>query len=119
MTTLRNRVQLIGNLGMNPEVKEFGNRKMSRFSLATNEKFKDQKGNITERTSWHTLVAWGSVAELSSRLLSKGCEVAVEGKLNHRSYDKNGVKQYITEIIMSDFKLMTRKTVEPSNEMPF
>ena len=108
MKSLRNKVQLIGNLGMTPEVKEFEKgRKMAKFSLATNESYKDSKGNKVENTQWHNLVAWGKTAELIGKYLEKGTEIAIEGKLINRMYeDKTGVKKYITEIEVSDFLIV-------------
>ena len=100
MNSLRNRVQLIGNLGMNPEIKTISTgNKMAKFSLATNETFKNNKGEKITETQWHNVVAWGKLAEIVEKILEKGKEVAIEGKLVSRSYDdKDGNKKYITEI---------------------
>jgi len=108
MNTLRNSVRLIGNVGVNPEIRSFdGNRKLAKFSLATTEVYKDPDGEKTTRTQWHNIVAWGKTAEISERLLRKGCEVAVEGKLLTRQYeDKNGITRYITEIQVNEILLM-------------
>ena len=100
MNSLRNKVQLIGNLGMNPEIRitESG-RKLARVSLATNETWKNNRGERITETQWHNIVAWGKTADLMEQYLQKGSEVMVEGKLVNRNYvDKNGIKRYIIEI---------------------
>lgn len=111
MNTLRNKVQLIGNLGMNPEVKEIKNgRKMAKFSMATNETYKNSSGEKVTETQWHNIVIWGKAADVAERFLQKGSEVAVEGKLISRSYsDKEGNKRYITEIEARDILLLGKK----------
>ena len=111
MNALRNKVQLIGNLGMNPEVKELeGGRKVAKFTLATNEYYNNKKGEKVQETQWHNIVAWGKTAELMEQLLDKGKEVMLEGKLTNRTWDdKDGNKRYITEVVANDFLLMTPK----------
>ncbi|MCU0387088.1 MAG: single-stranded DNA-binding protein [Chitinophagaceae bacterium] len=108
MNNIRNRVQLIGRLGGDPEVRTFeNNRKMARLSLATSEVYKNAKGEKVEATEWHNIVAWGPMAERAEEYLFKGQEVLVEGKLTHRQYtDKEGTKRYITEVEASDLVLM-------------
>jgi single-strand DNA-binding protein len=104
MYALKNKVQLIGNLGNAPEVKttESG-KKLARFSVATNENYRNAKGEKVTETTWHNLVAWGKVAEIAEKYLSKGKEVAIEGKLINRSYtDKEGTKKYITEVEVNE-----------------
>lgn len=105
MNTLRNSVRLVGNLGMDPEVKTFDtNKKLARVSIATNESYKNDKGEKVTETQWHNLVMWGSQAKLAEELLKKGDEVAVEGKLSNKSYtDKEGNKRYVTEIVVNEF----------------
>ena len=100
MTQLANNVQLIGNAGMAPEIKTFEkDRKMARFSLATNEYYYNQKGERVDNTQWHNLVAWGKTAEIIEKIVTKGKELAVSGKLVNRSWDdKDGNKRYITEV---------------------
>jgi len=108
MYALRNKVQLIGHLGNEPEVKvtEKG-KKWVRFSLATNETYRNTQGEKITETQWHQLVAWGKMAEIAGKYLLKGREVAVEGKLVNRSYtDKEGIKRYITEILVSEILLL-------------
>ncbi len=111
MNTLRNKVQLIGNLGMNPEVKEIRNgRKMAKFSLATNETFKNSVGEKTTNTQWHNIVVWGKAAGIAEQFLQKGSEVALQGKIVSRTYnDKDGNKRYFTEIEANDILLLGRK----------
>ena len=111
MKSLRNKVQLIGNLGMLPEVKEFEKgKKLAKFSIATNESYFDSKGNKVENTQWHNLIAWGKIAEKAEKYLDKGTEIALEGKLINRMYeDKTGVKKYITEIEVHDFLMIGGK----------
>jgi single-strand DNA-binding protein len=111
MNTLRNRVQLIGNLGQNPEVRLFDNGKtMARFSLATTDAYRDTAGKKITETQWHNLVAWGNLAKIVEKYLIKGSEVAVEGKLTHRTYDdKDGSKKYFTEVIMTDMVMLRKK----------
>ncbi len=104
MYALKNKVQLIGNLGNAPEVKttESG-KKLARFSVATNESYRNAKGEKVTETTWHNLVAWGKVAEIAEKYLTKGKEIAVEGKLINRSYtDKEGNKKYITEVEVNE-----------------
>ncbi len=85
MNNIRNRVQLIGHLGMDPEVKTFdNNRKMAKISMATNDSYKDAQGNKVEQTEWHKIIIWGKQAELAESMLTKGMEVLVEGKLINR-----------------------------------
>lgn len=114
MYALRNKVQLIGNLGDNPEVRSFeGGKKKATFSMATSESYRNAQGQRVKETQWHNVVAWGKVADLAERYLVKGKEVAVEGKLVNRSYtDKQGQKKYITEIIISEMMLIGEKRAE-------
>jgi single-strand DNA-binding protein len=108
---MKNKVQLIGHLGGNPEVKKLdGGKVFARFSIATKEIYKNQKGEKVTDTQWHNLVAWGKTAENIEKLLKKGSEVAIDGKLNSRSYeDKSGLKKYITEILVNEFLLLDKK----------
>ena len=108
MNALKNKVQLIGNLGNAPEVKntEKG-KKLAKFSIATNETYYNVKGEKVTETQWHNLIAWGKVAELVEKYLSKGSEVAIEGKLMNNNYtDKDGNKRYSTEIQVHELLLL-------------
>ena len=111
MNTLRNKVSLIGRLGAAPEVVKLEvGRTLTRFSIATNESYKDKKGEWQDNTQWHTVKAWGPIAELASKLLMKGHEVALDGKLVNESYEtKNGEKRYSTTIELREFLLLTPK----------
>lgn len=110
MNNLRNKVQLIGNAGMEPEIKDVNGSKLAKLSIATNETYTNKSGERVTDTQWHNIVAWGKTAELIERFVTKGKEMAVEGKLNTRSYeDQDGNKRYVTEIIMSDFLLLGGK----------
>ncbi len=100
---MRNSVQLIGRLGKDPEVKTFSNRKKATFSIATTDAYKNQKGEKVEDTQWHNIVIWGKLAEVVEKYLSKGQEVAVEGRLIHKNYKTDkGEKRYFTEISVND-----------------
>ncbi len=104
MYSLRNKVQLIGNLGKSPDVKktETG-KKLVKFSLATDEVYTNLKGEKVKETQWHNLIAWGKVADLAEKYLSKGSEVAVEGKLITKDYtDKEGNKRFVTEVQVNE-----------------
>jgi single-strand DNA-binding protein len=111
MNALRNKVQLIGNLGMDPEVKELdGGKKLAKMSIATNENYKNAKGEKVTETQWHNLIAWGKTAEIVEKFLKKGSEVAIEGKLINRNYtDKEGIKRYVTEIEVSEVLMLDAK----------
>lgn len=108
MTTLRNKVQLIGHVGNDPEITNLeSGKKVARLTLATNETYKNDKGERVTETQWHTIVAWGKTADLIEKYVTKGKEIAIEGKLTHRSYDdKNGDKRYITEVTANELLLL-------------
>ncbi|MCX6319105.1 MAG: single-stranded DNA-binding protein [Bacteroidetes bacterium] len=114
MYALKNKVQLIGKLGNAPEIKTLeSGKKMARFSVATSENYRNARGEKITETQWHTLVAWGKVADIAEKFLTKGKDVAVEGKLINRSYnDKEGNKKYITEIQVNELLLLGAKTSE-------
>ncbi len=111
MNNLRNKVSLIGRLGVQPEVINLqSGRKRVRFTLATNERFKNKKGEWQENTQWHTINVWGKLAEKAERFLEKGLEVFLDGKLIHRSFEnKNGEKQYSTVVEATDFFIVSPK----------
>jgi len=104
MSTLRNKVQLIGNLGNQPEVITLDSgKKLAKFTMATNESYKNAKGEKITETQWHNIIAWGNTANIIEQYVNKGEELAVEGKLTSRSYDdKDGIKKYITEIVVKE-----------------
>jgi len=108
MNALRNKVQLIGRLGQTPEIINLeSGRKLAKFSLATNESYRNSKGEKVEDTQWHNVVVWGKLAEIVENYVEKGKEIAVEGKLTSRSYDdKEGVKRFITEVVCNELLLL-------------
>lgn len=108
MYALKNKVQLIGILGNAPEVKNTeSGKKLARFSIATNEIYRNAKGEKVKETTWHTLIAWGKIADIVEKYLNKGSEIAIEGKLISRSYtDANGVKRYITEVEVNELLML-------------
>ena len=111
MNALKNRVQLIGNLGNDPEIINLDNgKKIAKFSLATNETYKNSEGEKVTDTEWHYIVAWNKVAEIIEQYLQKGNEVMIEGKLTSRSFeDKEGVKRYVTEVICNELLMLGSK----------
>ena len=110
MRSLRNSVQLIGRLGKDPEVKTFGTKKKAAFSIATTDSYKNSKGELIKETQWHNLIAWGKTAGIIEKYLTKGSEVAVEGKLINRNYtDKDGIKRYTTEIEVHELLMLDSK----------
>jgi len=110
MNALRNSVRLIGHLGEDPKVKKFeGGKTVANFSIATNEIYRDSNGEKQSETTWHRLVAWGKQAEIIESYVKKGSEIAIEGKLTNRSWDdKNGEKQYMTEILVNEVLLLDK-----------
>lgn len=108
MNTLKNKVHLVGNLGFDPEVREIAKgRKVARISVATNDSYRNANGEKVTDTQWHTVVAWGTMAEAVEKTLRKGSPVVLEGRLVHRSYEtKDGTKRYITEVVMNDFQVL-------------
>ena len=110
MKSLKNSVQLIGRLGGDPEIRTFeSGKKMATFSLATNESYTNNQGEKVEDTQWHNIVVWGKVVEVVENFLKKGSEIALEGKLINRSYEKDGVKKYVTEISLNDLLMLSKK----------
>jgi single-strand DNA-binding protein len=108
MYALKNKVQLVGNIGNAPEIKEIaGGKKVANFSMATNEVYKNANGEKQTETQWHRMVAWGKLAELIEKYTTKGSEIMIEGKLINRSYvDKNNETKYITEVEVREIMLM-------------
>jgi len=111
MNTLRNKVQLIGNLGNDPEIINLESGKMlAKFSIATNDSYKNAQGEKIIDTQWHNIVAWGKTAEIVEKYVTKGKEIAVEGKLTSRSYEtKEGEKRYITEVVCNELLMLGAK----------
>ncbi len=110
MKSLRNSVQLIGRLGQDPEVKTTTTgKKLATFSLATSDKFKRSDGEKGEDTQWHQIVVWGKLVSIVESYLKKGQEVALEGKLVHRSYEIEGERRYITEVNVNEMLMLGGK----------
>ncbi len=109
MSTLRNKVQLIGRLGQDPEIVTFDDgNKLAKFSLATDDSYKDKNGQKVERTDWHNIVVKGGLVKVVESYITKGKEIAIEGKLSSRSYDTKDGKRYITEIVCSDLVMLSK-----------
>lgn len=110
MNTIKNSVRLIGNLGAAPTIVNTDKGlKIVRVSIATSDYYyNDKKEKVTE-TYWHNLVFFGKAAENAEKLLKKGSELAIEGKLVNRSYEKDGAKKYVTEIVVNEFNLFSSK----------
>jgi single-strand DNA-binding protein len=108
MSSLKNKVQLIGNVGQEPIITNLENRKkVVRLSLATNENYKNSNGEKQTNTNWHNIVAWGNTAEIIEKYVRKGKEIAIEGKLTSRSYEtKDGEKRYVTEVVVNEILLL-------------
>ncbi len=111
MNALKNSVRLIGHLGDVPKVKKLvSGKKMATLSIATNETYRDSRGEMQSETTWHRLVAWDKQAEIAEKYLKKGSEIAIEGKLSNRSWEgKNGEKQYLTEILVNSLLMLDKK----------
>ena len=116
MNAVKNKVNLIGRLGVQPEfVSLESGRKLARFTLATNENYRNKNGEWQSITQWHTINAWGKLAELVQTLLTKGQEIFVEGRLVNQSYEnKSGEKRFSTVVEISEFLLLMPKAVKQS-----
>ena len=111
MNNLRNKVQLIRHLGADPEIKTFDSgKKKATLSLATSDNYKKADGEKVEQTQWHNIIAWGKTVDVVEKYLHKGSEIAVDGKIQYRSYeDQNGEKKYITEIVLNEMIMLGKK----------
>jgi single-strand DNA-binding protein len=108
LSLMKNRVQLIGRVGQDPEVKNLeGGKKVATITIATNDVYYKDNGDKVEQTEWHRVTAWGKTAEIIEKYVTKGKEIAIEGKLTHRTYeDKNGEKRYVTDIVANEVLLL-------------
>ena len=104
-----NKVILLGRLGGDPESRPAGTTTVANFTIATSEKYKDKQDQWQERTEWHRIVAWGKLADICAQYLHKGSQVYVEGKLQTRSWLKDDVKQYTTEVVISEMQMLDGK----------
>lgn len=111
MSTIRNHVQLIGNLGEDPKITVLeSGKKVARFSLATNEYYKSEKGKKTQSTDWHRIVAWGRTAEIIEKYAGRGNEIGVVGKPKNRTYTTDdGNQGYLTEVVAKEILLLETK----------
>ena len=113
MSTIRNHVQLIGNVGQEPIITNLeSGKKVARLSLATNERYKNGKGEKQTDTNWHTVVAWGKTADIIEKYVQKGKEIGVVGKLKTRTYAEpiEGNQRYVTEVVANEILLLNGKT---------
>ncbi|MFK7049696.1 MULTISPECIES: single-stranded DNA-binding protein [Flavobacterium] len=110
MNALRNKVQLIGHVGQEPEIKILeGGRKLAKLTLATNEVYYNENKEKVTDTQWHHITAWGKTAEIIENFVNKGKEIMVEGKLTYKNWeDKNGEKRNSTEIVINELLLMNK-----------
>lgn len=104
-----NKVLLLGRLGKDPEVKHLNNSAVCNLSVATSESWTDKQGQKQEKTEWHRVQVWGKLAELCGQYLAKGRQVYVEGRLQTRSWDKDGQKQYVTEVVATTIQFLGGK----------
>jgi single-strand DNA-binding protein len=112
-----NKVILIGNLGKDPEIITFDTVKKAVFPLATTEFYKNKDGQKIEQTDWHNVVCWRGLAEIAEKILKKGTQLYVEGKLRTRSWeDKDGNKRYITEVLAENFTVLANKNYSNNQE---
>lgn len=111
MSTIKNQVQLIGNVGQEPTITNLeSGKKVARLSMATNESYKDGKGEKQTDTQWHTVVAWGKTAEIIEKYAEKGKKIGVTGKLQTRTYTtKDGDQRYVKEVIADEILLLGSK----------
>ncbi len=118
MNALKNKVQLIGYLGSDPEIRNFEKgRRMARFPLATHDSYLNAEGERVSETEWHQVICWGKLAEIAESLLAKGKEVMVEGKLVTRVYEnEKGERKYYTEIKCNELLILTREA-KPAGEL--
>jgi single-strand DNA-binding protein len=114
MNSMKNKVQLIGNIGADPEVKETSNgNKMVRLSLATSENYLNAKKEKVEDTNWHNLILWGNLASSTEKFIHKGDTVAIEGRLKNNTFtDKNGEKRYANDIVVHEYQILNKKVLE-------
>ncbi|WP_106793280.1 single-stranded DNA-binding protein [Aquimarina sp. Aq78] len=111
MNTLKNKVQLIGNLGQEPEIVSLeSGKKLVKFSIATNDHYYNKEGDKITDTQWHNIIAWGKIADIVDKYVNKGQEIAIQGKLTSRSYeDQEGQKRYITEVVCNELLMLGNK----------
>lgn len=111
MMNIRNHVQLVGRVGANPQIHNFdGGKKLARFSIAVTDTYTTKNGERVTDVQWHQVVAWNNLANIAEKILSKGVQVTVDGKLTNRSYmGKDGSKRTATEILANELLVQTQK----------
>lgn len=116
-----NKVTLIGNLGGDPEIRHLENgTAVGRFSLATNENYKDKDGNWQTQTEWHNVVVWRELAERAEKLLKKGMQVYVDGKISYRKFaGQDGQDRYVTDIVANQFRILEKREGGSGSDMRF
>lgn len=111
-----NKVFLLGRVGKPVEVRDTDKGKVATFTLATSESYKDRDGNKKENTEWHNIVAWKGTAEIAEKFVQKGSQIYLEGKIRTRSWEKDGEKRYVTEIIADNIQLLGSKNSQDTQE---
>lgn len=109
-----NKAIVVGRLGSDPELKKVGENSVCQFTVATNERWTDKQGQKQENVEWHTVVVWGKRGENCAKYLKKGREVYVDGRMKTRSWEKDGVKHYKTEVIANDVQFLGSKDGQES-----
>ena len=115
---MKNLVILIGNVGQAPDVKVFSEKKVANITLATSENYKDKSGNKITNTEWHNVVFFGKLAEIVEKFVKKGDKLYLEGKIKYESYEKEGIKKYITKIIGNQLIMLGAKDNSTKFEKP-
>jgi len=107
-----NKIILIGNVGSDPDVRDVGTseNQVAKFSLATSESYKNKQGERVTNTEWHNIVIWGKLADIAKQYVKKGSLISIIGKQTNRSYEKDGVTKYFSEVIASELKLLGSKS---------
>ncbi len=104
---MANKVILVGHVGRDPEIKSLpSGTRLATFSLATNERRKDQDGNWGEHTEWHNLVVWDRLVDVVERFVTRGKQLYIEGRIRTRTYETDGQKKYFTEIHVRELELL-------------
>ena len=111
-----NSVTLIGFVSRDPEIKEVGGVKCATFSLPTTKKFKGKDGNIQEKTQWHNIVAWRTQADIVEKYVKKGTQLFIDGEIDYHSWESNGEKKYMTNIVVNSLQLLGGKNSQESQE---
>ena len=119
MKSLKNRIQLIGRVGKDPEFRLLESGKnVVNFSMATSDSYKNTAGEKTTDTQWHQIVAWGGLAEIADKYLKKGSEVAIQGKLVHRNYEgPDGKRRYVSEVIADEMLLLGKPQQQEAQQV--